>query len=71
MSKAKVETYRIRKSGPGWFVTIYEGWSLTKPIKDYGPYDFAGADAKAKELDIPDGDKGPDMADVRGHNVQR
>lgn len=71
MSKDKQHTYRIRKFGHGWFVVVYEGWGLVKQVDNHGPYDFDGADAKAKSLDIPDGDKGEEFADVRGHNVQR
>lgn len=65
------ETYRIRKSGPNWYVDVYLGYSLRKLLTSHGPFDFAGADAKALSLDIPDGDKGPDYLNIRGHNVQR
>ena len=53
-------TYRVRMSQGKWFVRIYEGFSLDTLLSETGPYTFAQADAEAKRLGIPDGDKGED-----------
>lgn len=63
--------YRIRRSQGGWFVRVYGTWDFSQLIEEHGPYTFAEADAKANSLDIADGDKGEERADVRGYNVTR
>lgn len=68
---AIVKTYRIRLSYGLWFVKIYEGFGLDKPLEYLGPFDFKEACKVAEGLDIPDGDKGEQMANVRGFNSER
>ena len=69
--EAEIKTYRIRRSCGKWYLKIYEGYTLTKPVEEIGPFEYHEAIAFAKDFDMADGDKGPEQSHVRGfHNVR-
>lgn len=71
MSDSETKTYRVRQCYGEWFVRIFNGWDYKNHIEDFGPFSFKEAIDYAKNLDMPDGDKGIEMAHVRGyHNVR-